>query len=342
MKTTIITDVISNNSTVGYTPNQIKSAYNIGNIEVGQGLNVSVIDFFGNPYIQRNIDVFSAEFSLPKITLNMFDESYENNFDFSGYIEPSVDTQWVHAISPRASINVIRAPEYSVKGAINAIERALEIGTDILLMTFQAEFRESYKQYSSLFDADCVFIASAGDYGSQVNFPACMPQCIAVGGTSLGISENGQRTSEETVWEGTGGGICTYFEIPEYQRKMSGISELTDGMRGVPDVSFLADPMTGYSVYHSSVVDGFGWYRTGGTSVASSVIAGIVANMLSANLFENIMKRDVLSALYALAGETEYSNPFGKYIDITEGNNGIYRAMLGYDLCTGLGSLINL
>lgn len=342
MKKTIKTDAISNNSSVGYVPEQIKNAYNLGNVGNGENIRVSVIDFFGNPYIQRNIDVFSAEFNLPKITLNLFDTSFENNFDFSGYIEPSVDTQWVHAVSQQAIINVIRAPGYSVEGAMQAVARSLDIGTDIMLLTFQAQMREEYKQYSTYFDEDCVFIASAGDYGAQVNFPSCMPQCVSVGGTSLDISESGERLSEETVWEGTGGGICTYFEIPDYQRRMSGISEITDGNRGVPDVSFLADPQKGYSVYHSSVVDGFGWYRTGGTSVSASVVAGIIANLLSANSLEITRKKDVLPLLYALAGETEYTNPFDKYTDITSGNNGIYSAMHGYDLCTGLGSLVNL
>lgn len=342
MKTTVNADVISNNSSVGYTPLQIKKAYNLGAIGNGSGTRVTVLDFFGNPYIQRNIDIFSAEFGLPKITLELFDSSYENNFDFSGYIEPSIDTQWIHAISPRAAINVIRAPEYSVDGAIKAIERALEIGTDIILLTFQSEFRESYKQYSKYFDEDCVFIASAGDYGAQANFPACMPQCVAVGGTSLDLSENGERLSEETVWEGTGGGICTYFKIPEFQSKMSGVTKITGGMRGVPDVSFLADPAQGFSSYHSSVADGFGWYRTGGTSVAAAVIAGIIANMLSSNLFTNARKNEIIYELYALAGEKEYTNPFEKYVDIIYGDNGIYRAMQGYDLCTGLGSLTNL
>ncbi len=342
MKHSLKLDIISNSPSVGYTPNQIKNAYNLGGTGNGSGIRISVLDFFGNPYIQRNLDTFSSQFSLPKITLSIFDKSSENNFDFSGYIEASADTQWLHAISPFAAINVVRAPSYSADGAISAIRRALEIGTDIMLMTFQSPFQEEYLRYNDVFSEDCVFVASAGDYGAQVNFPSCVPTCISVGGTALSISENGTRLSEETVWEGTGGGICTYYDIPEFQSRMSGISEITNGKRGVPDVSFLADNKTGYSIYHSSTEDSFGWYRAGGTSLSATVIAGIIANVLSGSNSDEVNKKNVISDLYELAGGTRYTNPYGKFIDITEGSNGMYSAMPGYDLCTGLGSLVNL
>ncbi len=341
MKTGLKIDAISNQSSVGYTPSQIKRAYNLATTGKGEGITVSVIDFIGNQYIQQNIDIFSREFNLPKATLNIYENTNENRFDFGAYIEPSVDSQWVHAISPMATINIVRAESYSVVGAVNAIRKAIEIGTDIMLMTFQAEFTEDYLKYTDVFSENCVFIASAGDYGAQVNFPACVPTCLSVGGTNLKISNTGERKSEETVWSGTGGGICTYYDIPDYQKKLNGIYEITGGKRGVPDVSAIGDPETGVSVYHSSVTDGFGWYRTGGTSVSASITAGIIANILSANS-DYTHYKNILNDIYKLAGRTQYTNPRNKFYDIRTGNNGRYEALYGYDLCTGLGSLINL
>ena len=42
--------------------------------------------------------------------------------------------------------------------------------------------------------------------------------------------------------------------------------------------------------------------------------------------------------LYKLAGETEYNIPQYYFDDITVGSNGKHDALVGYDMCTGLGA----
>ena len=326
----------------GYTPQQIVKAYNLSDNNSGGGVVVACIDFVGNRYIQSNINKFSAMYGLKKTRINYIGTNVNvgSGFDFSAYIEPSADTQWVHAIAQDAELLVVHAPEYSIDGAVNAVETALMNGADIILQTFQAAFEESYIDSLHIYDSDAVFIASSGDYGAGAFFPSCFPQCISVGGTSVKIDNSGRRISEETVWHGTGGGICSYFKIPEYQSKFYPINEITNGIRGVPDVSFFADPDPGYSVYHSSVNDSFGWYSAGGTSIAAAVVAGIVAKIISSG--KVAQKRDILNYLYKAAGETKYSNEYKIFNDIISGNNGEFSAVIGYDLCTGLGSLQNI
>ncbi len=334
-------DNLTDSSEKGYTPQQIIKAYNLGNYGDGQGIKVAIFDFIGNNNIQSDLDVFSDTFNLERLKLEYAGTFNSTNyFDFSAYIEPCADSQWVHAISPKSEIVIIRAEEFNVNGAIKAINTAIETDADIILMTFQSAFREEFLNYTSIFESNVAFVASAGDYGSGAFFPSCYPTCISVGGTSLEISKNGERMGEETVWQGSGGGICQYFTIPEFQQKFYPIKNITNGKRGVPDVSFLADPEYGYSVYHSSSADTFGWYTSGGTSIAASVIAGIIANFLSASGIEN--KQEILPLLYKLAGETSYKNEYMKFNDIISGNNGSFSARKGYDLCSGLGSPINL
>lgn len=343
MHHTITVSSVSDSSTAsGYTPDMIKRAYNLGNIGNGNGISCAVIDFLGNPYLKRNLEVFSDAFNLTSPDVFETGQALSQSFDFSAYIEPCVDSQWLHAISPLARINVIKAPQYSVQGALYAIETALEIGSDIVLLTFQAADYEAFLDRLDLFKSDAVFVTSAGDYGAEANFPACIPECISVGGTALEISDYGERLSEETVWEGSGGGICELFGIPDYQRSMLGINSQTQGRRGVPDVSFLASPNPGFAVFHSSAQGSFGWYSVGGTSVSASIVAGIIANILSSEEFSYIEKREVLPELYRLAGGSEYKNEYGCFVDIISGSNGGFYAQKGYDLCTGLGSLTNL
>ena len=64
--------------------------------------------------------------------------------------------------------------------------------------------------------------------------------------------------------------------------------------------------------------------------------------MLSSGFFSDLKKSEILPELYRLAGGTSYKNEFGYFKDIINGSNGKFYAQKGYDLCTGLGSLINL
>ena len=112
--------------------------------------------------------------------------------------------------------------------------------------------------------------------------------------------------------------------------------------RGIPDVSYDADPNTGFSVYDSVPYDGLtGWMQVGGTSAGAPQWAGIIAvanqgrkaagKSVLAGYASNTYKAD--GALYGLTSGLA---------DITTGSNGICgatcSAKVGYDLVTGLGS----
>ena len=80
------------------------------------------------------------------------------------------------------------------------------------------------------------FTASSGDSGAGVEWPAVSPYVVGVGGTTLYLDNNGNRTSE-TAWSGSGGGTSAVYSQPSYQTGWQ-----TSNHRGVPDVSLLADP----------------------------------------------------------------------------------------------------
>ena len=101
-----------------------------------------------------------------------------------------------------------------------------------------------------------------------VEWPAASPYVTGVGGTSLYLDSNGNRSSE-TGWSGSGGGNSVYYSQPSFQVGWQSASG-----RGVPDVSLVADPNTGVKVYDS--VNG-GWYVVGGTSASTPQWAGLIA-----------------------------------------------------------------
>jgi hypothetical protein len=135
-------------------------------------------------------------------------------------------------------------------------------------------------------------------YFVGADYPASSPHVVAVGGTSLTVSD-GTRQSE-TVWnedpdpedenEGAGGGGCSeYLTAQPWQQKVPDWSRVGCGPnRAVSDVSADADPYTGVAVYDSvptfhenatgKVVNTpLEWWPIGGTSVASPIIASMFA-----------------------------------------------------------------
>uniref|UniRef100_A0A6C0EUT2 Peptidase S53 domain-containing protein n=1 Tax=viral metagenome TaxID=1070528 RepID=A0A6C0EUT2_9ZZZZ len=150
-------------------------------------------------------------------------------------------------------------------------------------------------------------VAASGDSGSlynnklSVNFPASSPYVTAVGGTTLFCSNLiYDINTVETVWINTGGGISVIHH------------------RDVPDLAFAADPNTGIQLFLNGTIQ----KGIGGTSISAPLFAGFLA----------------------LSGKKEFINPLlyanpQCFNDITVGTNGTYTARIGYDDCTGLGSL---
>ena len=185
---------------------------------------------------------------------------------------------------------------------------------------------------------------SAGDSGHGAQDPAASPDVISVGGTTLngcsGTSCSG--FTSETTWSGSGGGASAVEHIPSYQSGYTGpvsgaatIAALTGNMRGIPDVSFEANPSTGVSIFDSTSDQGqSGWFTVGGTSVGAPNWAGILAAGAAAG--KTALQGD--SAIYNSGFSTNLR-------DITSGTNGSCgtdcTAGTGYDLVTGLGSPIN-
>ena len=146
---------------------------------------------------------------------------------------------------------------------------------------------------------------SAGD-GSGVENPSSDPFATSIGGTTLGIGKTDPRLFEtgwSTGWQidvknkwifegeayASGGGPSLLWAQPAYQRGVVPNSlAKAPGNRGglvraVPDISADADPSTGMAVgiltFNSKGnVNGFVELPVGGTSLASPLVGGMVAD----------------------------------------------------------------
>ena len=339
---------------------------------IGAGQVIAIIDAYDDVNALSDLNTFNSEYGYPTLATCssgppfttttgacFYQEDPEGTPTSTGStasgwaLEESLDLEWAHAEAPGATIVLVQALTSSSSNLLDAVSWANDNGaTEVSMSWTTSEFRGETSDDSTYFDAEStstgkpiLYTASAGDAGHQSNYPAASADVIGVGGTTLnGCDDTSCSFTNETAWSDSGGGTSADETIPSYQSSYIGpvydesagkISTLTGGKRGIPDVSFEADPNTGVSVYDSAAYDGnTGWWTIGGTSVGAPNWAGILAAGASSGA----------SALQGAAAI--YSGGYKTYLrDITSGTNGSCGAKCtagtGYDLVTGLGSPIN-
>ncbi|HEV2371739.1 MAG TPA: S53 family peptidase [Streptosporangiaceae bacterium] len=341
----------------GLGPSVIAKVYHLSGMSpssgAGKGQVIAVVDAFRDKTALADLNTFNTQYGYPQLStctsLTQAGPCFKaynpqgtpsTNRIWNG--EESLDIEWAHAEAPAAKIVLVQTKDAFPPSMFMGVTYA---GTTLkateVSMSWDTPQYAGETSYDSAFThPGTLYTGSSGDYGHYSEYPAAAPNVIAVGGTTLkgcgGTSCPG--TVHETAWSGSGGGISTFEKIAGYQSSYTGavsgaatVNALTGGKRGIPDVSFDANPATGVSVYSSAYG---GWLTLGGTSVSAPNWAGILAAGASAG--KTALQGD--SAIYSGGYKTNLR-------DITSGSNGgcgtDCRAGKGYDLVTGLGSPIN-
>jgi subtilase family serine protease len=131
------------------------------------------------------------------------------------------------------------------------------------------EFSGESKYDSYLSHSGTVFVALSGDSGTP-SWTKSSKRVIGVGGISLASNGN---CLNETAWS-LSGGVSSYEAEPDYQAKYG----ITASRRGIPDVSFDANPDTGVAVYDTTATQGStGWFEVGGTSLGAPCWSALMA-----------------------------------------------------------------
>lgn len=311
-----------------------------------------------------NIPIGQA--SVP--TFSNSDEDFENTLDLEIL---SGATTW-----PAGTIIFFLSAPNTTNGFLNAFSTAIngiKIGSKVYQPTtisnswgqFESSFTVSEMQaYNSVFARgaakNVTVLVASGDDGSNdgdskntptVDFPASSPWVVAVGGTSVSLSN-------ETAWSwnpinkwGGGGGVSNIFTMPAWQNGLVNLPVGTSpsvthlvGKRALPDVALNADPLTGYTIFMggTSYVN-----QIGGTSCAAPLMASLFGIM---NLKFPISAASSLYHVYSKSLQRTLA-----FKDITSGSNdnlivtnakkastksqGVWNAATGFDMCTGLGSV---
>jgi len=328
-----------------FTPPQLAQLYGFPSNVKATGQTIAVIEL-GGGFRTTDITAYfkSLSLSAPTVKAVLVDGGKNSPGNANGADgEVMLDIEVAAAVAPGAKIAAYFAPNTD-QGFVDAITTAVHDTRNkptVISISWGGPESSWSAQAITAMDNACKAAAAlgitvtvaAGDNGSDdgvgdgsnhVDFPASSPNVLACGGTKL-TAANGTITNE-VVWnettndEGaTGGGISAVFPQPAWQ---SGIAATKSG-RGVPDVAGDADPTTGYQVR----VDGQNMV-IGGTSAVAPLWAGLIALSNAQNKNAAGLPQ---TKLYSTTGQKAFR-------DITQGNNGAYKATTGWDACTGLGS----
>ncbi|MCA8041577.1 S53 family peptidase [Burkholderia seminalis] len=328
----------------GLTPALTRHAYGFDSIaNQGDGMVVAIVDAYDDPKIESDLGVFSNAFSLPACTSSndCFTKVYAHGArpktDSGWALEISLDVEWVHAIAPKAKIMLVEAASASFSDLLAAVDVAVKRGASVVSMSFGGNEFSSETGFDGHFSvAGVTFVASSGDSGTGTEYPAASPYVVSVGGTTLSSDSAGNYVGE-AAWSGSGGGVSTTEAEPAGQTAWP---IPVAGKRGVPDVSYDANPSSGFAVYDSVAYQGqAGWFQVGGTSAGAPQWSALVAiaNSLRAAAGKRSLS-GTYDALYTV-GKNAYGSAFH---DVTTGSNGtcgsVCSAAGGYDYVTGLGS----
>jgi len=349
-----------------FDPYEIRSAYTFTNFYTsgtpnkltGKGINVAIIDAFGNPTMATDWTEFctgtqgggagpwqgGALPTTPAISY-YYPTGTPVITDPDWALETAMDVEWVHTVAPAAKINLVISYDNSFANMLASFQWTINNNKGaVISMSFGAREAVLPAAYVSAWSIasrkgakkGITMLASSGDWGydgGNIIHPASDPYTVAVGGTSLVTAGTYPGIwNSESAWPGSGGGRSILFAKQAWQY---GTNVPLDGVRDIPDVALVADPDTGVYVR----CDG-GWWQVGGTSLSAPLWAAFIAIVDQAVGASGSFGGVGLANpwLYRVFRSGDYLNCFN---DITSGvqGGGGYAAGTAYDLVTGIGTL---
>jgi subtilase family serine protease len=313
----------------GLNPVDLRSAYALTtSTTAGTGKTIAIVDAFDDPNAAANLSVYRAQFGIPACTttsgcFRKVDQNGGTTYP-GGNVgwgqEISLDLDMASAICPNCKILLVEARTSSIANLGTAVNTAARLGATVISNSYGGGEFSAETSYETAYyhHPGIAVVASSGDSGFGVQFPAASRYVTAVGGTTLNRATNARGWSE-TAWSGAGSGCSAFEPKPTWQH------DVGCARRSVADVSADADPRTGVSVYDT--YGSGGWLKFGGTSVAAPIIGGVYA----------------LNGAPATFGSNPYAHPTALF-DVIGGSNGscggsyLCTAVAGYDGPTGLGT----
>ena len=340
----LVTPATSLGTPTGLTPSQIATAYNfptLANTGVvpGTGETIAIVDAYDDPAIASDVATFDAQFALPALPVCTSSSTGAclakvDQYGGTSYpptnpgwsIETSLDVEWVHAVAPGARILLVEASTAYLNDFLYAERYAGDHALYVSNSWGEPEFSGETSYDRNFHHHGVSYFAAAGDNGLNPEYPSSSKYVVSVGGTTLTLASDGSISSE-TGWTYGGGGCSAYESAVHDQSNYPSYAQVScAGQRATPDLSYVGDPNTGVPIYDSQATTP-GWLTVGGTSVSTAIAAARGAD-----------SGVVVDASF-LYGQTATATARATFRDVTQGGNAA-GCLVGYDLCSGLGSWI--
>ncbi len=393
----------------GYTPQQLRSAYNLSTSDIGQGVTVALVEVGLTPDMFQTLADYATAHHFQAPSAGRYAEMSLGQGSQCGdpfNVEEQLDVEASYSMAPAANQLVVGGDScdtgfFGLQALFDADLAVLNgvgdrplaqvasnswIAGDESLPANMLQITHAYLIRAA--DEGVSMLFSAGDT-SGLAVPSSDPYATAVGGTTLAIGHDNPRLFE-TGWStgdsadqagqwafqgengASGGGASRLWKQPDYQEGVvpdplaTAAGDRGGLVRAVPDISADADAFTGMSVGMLSFDDqgnltGYFEEPIGGTSLATPLIAGIVADAEQGHSAFGFLN----PALYRLAGTNAVndarplsakSDPAYRGVACDEGTCGLlllttfddqcwsmagYTGQVtvpGYDTMTGLGT----
>ncbi|MHB1435807.1 MAG: S53 family peptidase [Thermoplasmata archaeon] len=313
-------------------------------------------------------------------------------------IENTLDLEMVGSSAPGSSIYNVYGPSATYANLNDALAYILNPNSStpglknvsVITNSWGGSDQNDSSWYQYLEEAQArgiTVLASSGDSGDNPNsskwsgtgpeFPSTMAYndfgVTAVGGTTLTVNDHPisdpaqyLHIQSQIAWNvsandtsdggplGSSGGISSVFAEPSWQKSTEANAVIQGRGRGVPDIAAIANNTWMYASSSGSLLQ----YEVAGTSIASPLVAGLVAEINSVlahegagslgfanpSIYEwaNQMVAPMNTTLttgFLPTGSYNSTLPTLPFYDVTQGQNFVDRARYGYDLVTGWGSL---
>jgi pseudomonalisin/xanthomonalisin len=339
---------------VGHDPTEFPAIYDATALPSATAGTIGIISEGDITQTIADLDTFAANSGFPAPTIHKIVVGAAGT-DTSGVVEWNMDSQ----VSLSAAGGHVKAVNFYVATTLDAApltaayNRAVTDNVAKAVNVSLGECETAAKNSGEEASDDAifqiamaqgqVFSVSSGDSGSFTcgskkggqSYPSVSPYVISLGGTSLSTT-NQTTWAGETVWAcsgalgceilgGAGGGASATEAAPQWQLDAGVLGASTK--RGIPDVSFVADPATG-----AMVLVGTKSEQVGGTSLAAPLFTGFWLRVQGDNGNALVFPAN---ALYQYGP----ANSKKMFHDVKSGSNGGYTAAAGWDYASGFGSL---
>jgi kumamolisin len=326
----------------------IKTAYGFDPLYAagltGKGQHIAIATYDG--FHVDNVKKFYSLSNLkPQPSVDQVAFNGDADYSEGSAMETELDAEFTGMIAPGASVHVFASATNDDAGELQMFTAILD-DNRAQVANYSWGSCESGLDTQHVADMSKVFaravaqgvniMVASGDSGSDscqdgstvADWPAAATNVVAVGGTTF-AQNNGAIA--ETGWDGSGGGISSIWELPQWQNQLGSPYM----KRSYPDVSFNADPSSGQAIW-TEYYGQAGWMVIGGTSMAAPQWSGFMALVGEARHNAGKATLGFLNPIIYGLSNADRAQTFH---DVTSGNNGAYTAGAGWDAVTGLGSM---